>query len=717
MTAARRFSGLASLIVACAAFALYAATVAPGLYPRDSGELVTAAATLGIPHPPAYPTYVLLGRAAASVPVGDVALRVNLLSALLGAVAVGLAFSVVRRLSGSAPAALFAAATLGLSRVFWQHATVAEVFTLHLALVLGALRLLLAWHDRPPERRGAPLLALGALGGLALGNQHTAVLVAPGLLVALASAEPRTLRSRAFLRAVGLGLLVAAALYAFVLLRSRQDPFLDWGDPETLPRLLDVFLRREFGSLSLSRHFPADPSWTNRQAHLALLARGSLEQGGLIGAPLAALGAWALLADRARRFAGWALVLGWIATGPALALLLGGTRLDDNVAYLAERLHLGSFALLALLAGVGLGALLARLARAPGRRGTALALGAAALALLLGPALTARRSAAACDRREHLVGSRYAQDLLASLPERALVITINDTTAFGLWMLQQVEGRRPDVDVVLPLENPAALAQVRRRLAATLAAEPAVGRAFAARVFPPGVGGAQGDLLRDLTHRALHRRPVLLVAGDDALTGPLSPFLTPRGLLLELGERPDAPLPPALAEGARLLDAVYRLPRAPGAGEPRPYPERDLRRRYALALEAAGAAHLRQAEDAQAARRLRGALDVDPDLGSARARLELLLRLQGTFAQEPPLVQARLLVEAERWPQAVEVLARIVAEQPRLARPRANLGYALLRAGRLDEAAPELERALAAATDDATRGAVKKHLAELALRR
>ncbi|MBI3963652.1 MAG: DUF2723 domain-containing protein, partial [Candidatus Kerfeldbacteria bacterium] len=40
---------------------LYLFSLAPGIGPEDAGEFVTAAATLGIPHPPGFPLYVLLG--------------------------------------------------------------------------------------------------------------------------------------------------------------------------------------------------------------------------------------------------------------------------------------------------------------------------------------------------------------------------------------------------------------------------------------------------------------------------------------------------------------------------------------------------------------------------------------------------------------------------------------------------------------------------------
>lgn len=62
---------------------LYLPTLAPGLLYGDSAELQTLAQTLGLTHPTGYPVYVLIARLfVALVPLGSIAYRVNLLSAV-----------------------------------------------------------------------------------------------------------------------------------------------------------------------------------------------------------------------------------------------------------------------------------------------------------------------------------------------------------------------------------------------------------------------------------------------------------------------------------------------------------------------------------------------------------------------------------------------------------------------------------------------------------
>jgi hypothetical protein len=55
----------------------------PGLMSDDSGEMAASAYGLGLPHPPAYPFFNLLGHLVCWLPVGTVAFRLNLLSEFL----------------------------------------------------------------------------------------------------------------------------------------------------------------------------------------------------------------------------------------------------------------------------------------------------------------------------------------------------------------------------------------------------------------------------------------------------------------------------------------------------------------------------------------------------------------------------------------------------------------------------------------------------------
>jgi len=154
--------------VALAALAVYVRTLHRTVPFWDAGEFIASAYGLGIPHPPGTPLYVLLGRVFCLLPLPvSIAERVNLLSAIPAAIAVGLTFLVTVRLAtdlgapfartgerGSEPTwlarfgAVVAALVVAFSDTFWMNAIEAEVYALSSMVMIGVVFLLLLWRDR-----------------------------------------------------------------------------------------------------------------------------------------------------------------------------------------------------------------------------------------------------------------------------------------------------------------------------------------------------------------------------------------------------------------------------------------------------------------------------------------------------------------------------------------------------------------------------------------
>src|SRR5881396_3998601 len=78
-----RPSYLAAGVVSAVVLVLYLVTLAPSTAMWDTSEYITAAYTLGLPHPPGNPLFVLIGRVFAVLPIApNVAMRINVLAAL-----------------------------------------------------------------------------------------------------------------------------------------------------------------------------------------------------------------------------------------------------------------------------------------------------------------------------------------------------------------------------------------------------------------------------------------------------------------------------------------------------------------------------------------------------------------------------------------------------------------------------------------------------------
>ncbi len=133
-----------------AAFGLYLTTLAPTVLEADGGEFQFVPWLPGIAHPTGYPLYVLLGWLWTHLlPLGEVAWRMNLLSAVLAAVAVGFTYTVARQMldvvfpdtswGARIIAAMIAGTTFAVSQTFWSQAIIAEVYALHALFVAAIL--------------------------------------------------------------------------------------------------------------------------------------------------------------------------------------------------------------------------------------------------------------------------------------------------------------------------------------------------------------------------------------------------------------------------------------------------------------------------------------------------------------------------------------------------------------------------------------------------
>ena len=119
---------LIALLIGIAALALYIRTLAPSLLWGDSAEFQTLSYTLGMTHPSGYMTQIMFGKLFTYIPVGNIAYRVNLMSAFFGALAVAETYLIVRLLGGWRIAGISASILLTLTEGFWWRALLAESY-------------------------------------------------------------------------------------------------------------------------------------------------------------------------------------------------------------------------------------------------------------------------------------------------------------------------------------------------------------------------------------------------------------------------------------------------------------------------------------------------------------------------------------------------------------------------------------------------------------
>jgi hypothetical protein len=200
---------------------LYAISCAPGALWQDSGLIqyrvwhsdIEGFLGLAISHP----LYYIVAIGARLIPLGELAHRVNLVSAVAAAVAVANLYLLVRLWLGRDFPAIIAAVTLALSHTFWQHASVAETYTLWTALFLAELIMLLQYSR---TRKVGYLYLLGLFNGLAIAVHMLAsiVLVCYAVFIILLLAK-RAIRLRD-VAVIAVLWIVGALPYEYLIVRN-----------------------------------------------------------------------------------------------------------------------------------------------------------------------------------------------------------------------------------------------------------------------------------------------------------------------------------------------------------------------------------------------------------------------------------------------------------------------------------------------------------------
>ena len=488
----------AASIVAFAVFALYIATLSPSTAMWDTSEYISAAYTLGLPHPPGNPLFVLIGRVFAVLPIApNVAMRINVLAAVCSAGAAAMWFLITervlvgwlpsrwQRIAGATVATIIGATAFTV----WNQSVVNEkVYTVSLVGIAIISWLMIRWSDDPDGRRADRLLVLVAyLLGLGYTNHMAGMLPSVAVAVAVLVRRPRTvLRWRLLLAALA-ALVFGITPFATQPIRAAYFPALNEGEPtacqnglkasctfskDTYDRFMYNFNRGQYGKPKLTeRQAPFTGQlgmwwyyfkwqWL-RDAHnehqgmQALLAAVFLVLG--------LLGGWIHYQRDRRSF--W--YFGTLMFSMTLALIYylnfkyGATQAPDlgnsvdREVRDRDYFYLWSFSAWGVWAGLGLLYIWESVSSLFGTETVRLGhetveepsksswiKGSWVLALAFVPLFTNMSSA---PRRGFTDAADFAHDLLNSVEPYGVLVVVGDNDTFPLWYAQEVEGVRKDV--------------------------------------------------------------------------------------------------------------------------------------------------------------------------------------------------------------------------------------------------------------------------------
>ena len=402
---------------------LYVFTLCPTMYVGDSAEFSAVAACWGVAHPPGYPLYCLLsGLFVRLLPIGEIAWRTNLFSAVCGSLAIGLLFLLCRRIGASRAAGIASAVCFGAGATFWSQAVVAEVYCSDILLILLAVFFVFRLQGQPTRRN---YFLCGLFAGFMVGHRIVnLVYVVPVIIVFMAAAWKRSGQPLSVFLYVLIGIAVSGTVFLYLPVASAFNPPLDLGDPKTFGRFWDVITAKSYLALFGASPFieelkRAGGFFTMLPANLGVAA---------LAAPV---GFWMLY-----RRGGWLLSGGLAYISVCSVGFCAKYNIPDISVY-----FLPALAMLALAAACGFDLLPRRIVW---------------LAVLLG-LVNVPLQYRGNDLSRVRLGEQYGQDILTLAKPGAVILTLGTTDTDILVYLQSIKGLRPDVSIVLasnyPLED------------------------------------------------------------------------------------------------------------------------------------------------------------------------------------------------------------------------------------------------------------------------
>jgi hypothetical protein len=456
-------------------FIVYIVTLCPTVNFIDSGELVTACATMGIAHPTGYPLFTLIGWIVAHLPLGwRVIYQLNLLAALECSAALFFFFrflvfllnesSMVRRIKQIQPSgtvaedtiygiflpAICGTAALAFSGTYWSGALSIEVHPLHV-LFLGILFFLFTKSidldlksDHSTQgiaKQKSYWFGFAYLLGLSFTNHITSIFLAPAFLYLFFSVNRFSPGSWKKLLKLGPFFLLGLSLYAYVLIRGMNHPLMNWGNPENIERLLFHMTGRQYRGLLFT-------SAENATTQALTFFKEVGPQLGYAPLALAAIGVWRLVKEAKKLFLF------------SLLLFLGCIlfAMNYNIPDIDSYFLLAYFAI-ALWIAWGVKYLVKLSSWRSVRKGVAIGLAIVSLFPLM-------YNYSTVDESKNTWVEDYVYNMFASLEPNAILITPQwDYITSPAYYLQVVENIRPDVIVLDQnfLQRPWYLTQIAMR--------------------------------------------------------------------------------------------------------------------------------------------------------------------------------------------------------------------------------------------------------------
>jgi hypothetical protein len=434
---------MVSILIGLASAVVFIYFQAQGIPAGDSGDLVTAAATFGVAHPPGYPLYTFLGWLGSKIPLLTVSWRVGLLSSLPHVLVLIIVYRLVYHLTKRTSAAFFSCLVLAGNYVFFLYSVTPEVFAILDLFAVVMMYMVLRWEETGETRM---LYSLAFVSGLSLTHHHMILFLFPVIWFVLWRKRKKIPHTRKFFFRLFCVFALGIVPYAYVFVAARGTSIINWDHVTSLSNFVRLVSRADYGTFQSGVVMGALP--IQRLIQVKLFVQYIFIDFTFLGAMCILAGFWYLWLKKRLYFYVYALSV--TIMGP-LFLFYASFPLSSRFTLATyERFLLPAYTFLAIVSGIGFSYLLG-VAEQRSRKmhiGRIVPIGFYAVGFIFAFSALLTTGVKFWGYAGDRTAEYLAHDVLFGLPPDSLLVADRDTVLFTTQYIRYVEAVRPDVIVV-----------------------------------------------------------------------------------------------------------------------------------------------------------------------------------------------------------------------------------------------------------------------------
>ncbi|MBF0557402.1 MAG: DUF2723 domain-containing protein [Nitrospirae bacterium] len=442
-------------------FAIFVFFLTPNVNTGDSGELATASWFLGVAHPSGYPLYLMIAKTATFLPLGNIAFRTAVVSAIFSSLSLTLICWIIYSFTASGMAALFSVTTLLVSYSYFTQSVIAKFYMLNLFLIMSLFSL---WANKinvegaasgRPQKPGDFLGAQSDMedkneqilyftmfiAGLITANHHTGLIIMGPVFIAWISLKKGALKLNTVITG-GILFFLGLLVNSYLVIRGGSSHFFNSVHIDNVAEFDEIVTRsmyRGSGTIAAATgifHGPAS-YWYALKNFVSIMTSNFSAASYLVF-----LAGSVYLIKKNLKLSIFVLLC-FIFYGPFLAKITMGGENNTEINYYiaAHQYFIPAFAIFAIVLGAGFYLLEKSL------KITKLKILPRVLPLILAvfPLIFLVSRATDSSYRTNFVPYQIAKDSYSLLPSDSVFMTFGDNATYQGWYLKLVGRYREDV--------------------------------------------------------------------------------------------------------------------------------------------------------------------------------------------------------------------------------------------------------------------------------